>query len=74
MGFYSTIKKNEFLLFAGKWKWRTSSRMKLARFRKPKAMLSLICRIQTYYKYKQYYMCIQIYKEHVPTNRTGRGD
>jgi hypothetical protein len=35
--------------------WRTSSKMKLARFRKPKATFSLMCGKQIQYKHKQYY-------------------
>jgi hypothetical protein len=35
--FYSVIKKNEILSFAGKWmKLRTSSLLKIANFRSPK--------------------------------------
>jgi hypothetical protein len=36
MEFYSTTKKNEILQVNG-WKWRTSSQVKLVRFRRPKA-------------------------------------
>jgi hypothetical protein len=37
-------------------------------------MFSLICGIQAQYKYKQYYIYIQIYMEHVPKSETGEGD
>jgi hypothetical protein len=52
MEFYSGSKKNEILSFQiNGWNWRTSSYVKLARLRRPKATFSLICEIQTKHKY-----------------------
>jgi hypothetical protein len=48
--------------------------VKSPRFRKPKAMFSLICGIEAQNKYKQYYIYIKIYTEHAVKSGTGRGD
>jgi hypothetical protein len=49
MEFYSVIKKNEILLFAGEWmKPENIKQVKLARFRKPKAT----CFLSSYVEYR----------------------
>jgi hypothetical protein len=57
MEFYSTTKKNETLLFAGKWMELENITLdEIIQVQKAKGhMFSLICRIQTQYKYKQCY-------------------
>jgi hypothetical protein len=45
MEFYSVIKKNELLLFAGKQMELEKIILSKVRFRRPKAMFSLICDI-----------------------------
>jgi hypothetical protein len=48
MEFYSAIKKSEILSFAGNgWSWSEISQVQIAKG----CMFSLICGIQTYYKY-----------------------
>jgi hypothetical protein len=61
MEFYSATKKNESLPFAGKWMELENIILSEA---KPH-MFSLTCRIETQYKYKQYYIYIEICTEHV---------
>jgi hypothetical protein len=53
MEFYSDIKKNEILSFAGKWMEleKIIFYVKLPGFKKPKTTFSLICGIQARYKY-----------------------
>jgi hypothetical protein len=57
MEFYSAIKKNENLLFAGKWiELENIILSEVFQFQKAKGcMSSLTCGIQTQYKYKQFY-------------------
>jgi hypothetical protein len=48
MEFYSATKKNEILLFAGKWmELGNITLLKLARLRRPKATFLLICGVET---------------------------
>jgi hypothetical protein len=57
MEFYSVTKKNEILVFAGKWvELENIILSDINQAQKPKdCMFSLICGIQAHYKYKQYY-------------------
>jgi hypothetical protein len=46
MEFYSSISKNEFFSFAGKWiELENIMLNEVSRFRRPKSMFSLICEI-----------------------------
>jgi hypothetical protein len=57
MEFYSAMKKNEILSFAGKWmELENIILSEVSQAQKAKGlMFSLICGIQTQHKYKQYY-------------------
>jgi hypothetical protein len=57
MEFYSATKKNEILLSAGKWvELENIIISEVSQIQKTKGCrFSLICGIQTQYKYKQYY-------------------
>jgi hypothetical protein len=46
MEFHSAIKNKICHLQVNGWTWRTSSEVKLARFRRPKVTFSFICGIQ----------------------------
>jgi hypothetical protein len=73
--FYSATKRNKILLFADKWiELENIILSEISHVQKAKGHMffSLICGIQTQYKYEQYYTDKQIGTEHVPQGRTGR--
>jgi hypothetical protein len=76
MEFYSPIKKNEILSFAGKWlELENITFSETHQIQKAKVlMFSLISGIQAQYKYKQYYTYMQIQTELISKSGTGRGD
>jgi hypothetical protein len=63
MEFFSTIKKNEILSFAGEWmELENIIVSEVNQVQKVKGcMISPICGIKAQYKYKQYYIDMQIY-------------
>jgi hypothetical protein len=67
-GIYLATKKNEILSFADKWNG-TENRIfgEVSQVQKTKGcMFSLICGIQTLYKYKQYYeMLFTLREDHI---------
>jgi hypothetical protein len=67
MELYSTIKKNDILLFAGKWmELENIILSEVSQVQKVKChMFSLICGMKAQYKYKQYYICLCIYNIHI---------
>jgi hypothetical protein len=75
-GILFSHKKNEILSFAGKWMELESIILsEVSQVQKAKGhMFPFICGIETQYKYKQYYIYIQIYTNHVPKSGTGRVD
>jgi hypothetical protein len=57
MEFYSATKKNEILLFAGKWMGLENIVSEVRQIQKVKAhMFSVICRIEAQYKYSIIYI------------------
>jgi hypothetical protein len=74
--FYAVIKKNEILSLAGKWMELENIILSdVSQIQKTKGyMFSLMYGIQAQYKYKQYYMYLEIYTEHVFKHGTGRGE
>jgi hypothetical protein len=70
MEFYSAIKNNEILSFAHKWmELENIILSEVSQVQKPKATCFL-----SYVEYKQYYIYIQIYTEHILKSGTCRGD
>jgi hypothetical protein len=75
MEFYSTIKKNEILSFAGKWMKLKNILSEVSQLQKDKGhMFSFMCGILAQYEYKKYYIYIEIYTENVSKTGSGRED
>jgi hypothetical protein len=72
MEFYSAIKKNKILSFAGTC--MELENIILSEVKAKCCMFSPICGIQAQYKHKQYYIFIEIYRENVSKSGTDRGD
>jgi hypothetical protein len=75
-GILFSHKNNEMLSFAGKWmELEFISLNEVSQVLKGKGhVFSFICGIKAKYKYRQYYIHIEIYTEHVSKSGTGRED